>query len=135
MTRGQTIGEVARQANVAATTLRYYEKLGLIASPARRGGQRRYDDSVLARLEVIRLCKAAGFALDEIQTLFADDVPGRPASRALAETKLAEIDARMAELARAREIIEWGRRCTCPSIDTCTCGIHTARPALTAQNA
>ncbi len=124
-----TIGEVARQAGVAATTLRYYEQIGLVSSPARRGGQRRYDDSVLTRLEVIRLCKSAGFALDEIQLLFADDAPGRPASRALAEAKLAEIDAQMESLARARAVIEWGMRCTCPSIDACTCGIHTALPA------
>jgi MerR family transcriptional regulator, redox-sensitive transcriptional activator SoxR len=100
---------------------------------ARVGGQRRYDDSIVARLEVIRLCKAAGFALDEIQLLFADDAPGRPSSRALAETKLAEIDARIAELQRAREIIEWGMRCTCPSIDDCTCGIHTAKPFNSSQ--
>ena len=124
-----TIGEVARQAGIAATTLRYYEQIGLIPAPARRGGQRRYDDAVLARLEVIRLCKSAGFALEEIQVLFADDVPGRPASRALAQAKLAEIDAHMASLARAREFIEWGMRCTCPSIDACTCGIHQALPA------
>jgi hypothetical protein len=52
----------------------------------------------------------------------------RPATRALAETKLAEIDARIAELRHAREIIEWGMRCTCPSIDDCTCGIHKANP-------
>lgn len=45
-----TIGEVSRQAGVAATTLRYYEQIGLIAAPARQGGQRRYDESVLARL-------------------------------------------------------------------------------------
>jgi DNA-binding transcriptional MerR regulator len=128
MTASLTIGELALQADVAATTLRYYEKIGLIHSPARVGGQRRYDDSIVARLDVIRLCKAAGFALDEIQLLFADDAPGRPASRALAQTKLAEIDARIAELKRAREIIEWGMRCTCPSIDDCTCGIHTAKP-------
>ena len=124
-----TIGEVARQAGVAATTLRYYEQIGLVPAPARLGGQRRYDDSVLARLEVIRLCKSAGFALEEIQLLFADDAPGRPASRALAEAKLAEIDARMESLARARAVIEWGMRCTCPSIDACTCGIHSAYPA------
>jgi MerR family redox-sensitive transcriptional activator SoxR len=124
-----TIGEVARQAGVAATTLRYYEQIGLVSAPARQGGQRRYDDSVLARLEVIRLCKSAGFALEEIQLLFADDAPGRPASRALAEAKLAEIDAQMESLARARAVIEWGMRCTCPSIDACTCGIHTALPA------
>jgi hypothetical protein len=55
-----TIGELARQADVAATTLRYYERIGLLHSPARIGGQRRYDESILARLEVIRLCKTAG---------------------------------------------------------------------------
>ncbi|OMC10390.1 MULTISPECIES: MerR family transcriptional regulator [unclassified Mycobacterium] len=120
-----TIGEVARQAGVAATTLRYYERIGLVPAPTRLGGQRRYDDAVLARLEVIGLCKSAGFALEEIQVLFADDAPGRPASRALAEAKLAEIDAQMASLARARAVIEWGMRCTCPSIDACTCGIHS----------
>ncbi len=124
-----TIGEVARQAGVAATTLRYYEQIGLVPPPGRLGGQRRYDDSVLARLEVIRLCKSAGFALEEIQLLFADEAPGRPASRALAEAKLAEIDAQMESLAQARAVIEWGMRCTCPSIDSCTCGIHTALPA------
>ncbi|OCB39789.1 MerR family transcriptional regulator [Mycobacterium malmoense] len=124
-----TIGEVARRPGVAATTLRYYEQIGLLPTPGRLGGQRRYDDSVLARLEVIRLCKSAGFALEEIQLLFADDAPGRPASRALAEAKLAEIDAQLESLARARAVIEWGMRCTCPSIDSCTCGIHTALPA------
>jgi MerR family transcriptional regulator, redox-sensitive transcriptional activator SoxR len=120
-----TIGDVARRAGVAATTLRYYEQIGLVSAPARLGGQRRYDESVLARLEVIRLCKSAGFALEEIQLLFADEAPGRPASRALAKAKLAEIDAQIESLARARAVIEWGMRCTCPSIDACTCGIHT----------
>ncbi len=129
MTARLTIGEVAREAGVAATTLRYYEQIGLVPPADRLGGQRRYDESVLTRLEVIRLCKSAGFALDEIQLLFADDAPGRPASRALAESKLAEIDAQVAALARAREVIEWGMRCTCPSIDACTCGIHRALPA------
>src|SRR5256885_9123069 len=62
-----TIGELAHQADLAATTLRYYERIGLIQSPARVGGQRRYDDSIVARLDVIRLCKAAGFALEQIQ--------------------------------------------------------------------
>ncbi|MEE3063081.1 MAG: MerR family transcriptional regulator [Actinomycetota bacterium] len=122
--RSLTIGEVARATGVAATTLRYYEQIGLLPSPARLSGRRRYDDSVLARLEVIRLCKSAGFALEEIQLLFADDAPGRPASRALAAAKLAQIDDQMASLARARAVIEWGMSCTCPSIDACTCGIH-----------
>lgn len=119
-----SIGEVAHRSGVAATTLRYYERIGLLASPARVGGQRRFENAVLARLEVIGLCKAAGFALEEIQALFADDAPGRPASRALAQAKLAEIDTQLESLSRARAVIEWGMRCGCPSIDACTCGIH-----------
>ncbi|MCV7344097.1 MerR family transcriptional regulator [Mycolicibacterium rhodesiae] len=124
MTTALTIGDVARRTDVAATTLRYYEKIGLLPMPSRAGGQRRYDGAVLTRLEVIGLCKAAGFSLDEIAVLLRDDAPGRPASRALAEAKLADIDAQLATLARARGIIEWAMACTCPSIDTCTCGIH-----------
>ena len=129
MATGLTIGRVADATGIAATTLRYYEQIGLVPAPVRVGGQRRYDDSVLARLEVIGLCKSAGFTLDEIEVLFADDAPGRPASRALAEAKLAEIDAQMESLARARAVIEWGMRCTCPSIDSCTCGIHPPKTA------
>lgn len=125
-----TIGEVAHRSGITATTLRYYEQIGLLAPPARVGGQRRYDDAVLARLEVIALCKSAGFALDEIALLFADDAPGRPASRSLARSKLAEIDAQVEALSRARAVIEWGMRCTCPSIDACTCGIHPPPAAV-----
>lgn len=86
----------------------------------------------MARLEVIGLCKAAGFTLDEIRLLYADDEPGRPASRAPATGKLEAIDATIAELQRARSIIEWGMRCTCPSIDACTCGIHGPEGAVAA---
>jgi len=111
MTVALTIGDVARRADIAPTTLRYYEKIGLLAAPSRAGGQRRYDDAVLTRLEVIGLCKAAGFTLDEIAILLNDDTPGRPASRELAQTKLIEIDSQMATLARAREIIEWAMAC------------------------
>lgn len=123
-----TIGEVSRRAEVPPTTLRYYEQIGLLDSPARVGGQRRYEESVLARLEVIRMCKLAGFSLDEMVLLFTDNGPGRLASRTLAEAKLAEIDSRIASLVSARAVIEWGMACTCPSINTCQCGIHRARP-------
>ncbi|MDO3637989.1 MerR family transcriptional regulator [Mycolicibacterium arseniciresistens] len=124
MTANLTIGEVARRAGIAATTLRYYRADRAARARGPGGGQRRYGDAILARLEVIRLCKTAGFALEDIAVLFADDAPGRPLSRALAQSKLAEIDARMDELRRAREIVEWGMACTCPSIDDCTCGVH-----------
>jgi DNA-binding transcriptional MerR regulator len=107
---------------VAATTLRYYEDSGLLRAPTRVAGRRRYDHSVMTRLEVIGLCKAAGFSLDEIRVLLTDGDPGRPASRSLAEAKLIDIDAQMAILRRAREIIEWAMNCPCTSVDACACG-------------
>ncbi|WP_454790072.1 MerR family transcriptional regulator [Mycolicibacterium lutetiense] len=123
-----TIGEVTQQSGVAQTALRYYEQVGLVPAPQRVGGQRRYEESVLMRLEVIRLCKTAGFSLTEIALLLKDDTPGRPLARELAQSKLAEIDAQMEALTQARAIIEWGMRCTCPSIELCTCGIHHELP-------
>jgi DNA-binding transcriptional MerR regulator len=117
-----SIGEVALRSGVAASTLRYYEDSGLLRPPTRVAGRRRYDQAVLTRLEVIGLCKAAGFSLDEIRVLLTDDHPGRPTSRSLAERKLADIDMQMATLTRAREIIEWAMNCPCTSVDACDCG-------------
>ncbi|MEV0670195.1 MerR family transcriptional regulator [Mycobacterium sp. NPDC050441] len=124
-----TIGEVTQRSGVAQTALRYYEQVGLLPAPQRVGGQRRYQESVLMRLEVIRLCKTSGFSLTEIALLLKDDTPGRPMARELAQRKLAEIDEQLESLGRARAIIEWGMRCTCPSIELCTCGIHNELPA------
>lgn len=123
-----TIGEVSRRTEVPPTTLRYYEQIGLLVAPSRAAGRRCYDESVLARLEVIRMCKLAGFSLEEMALLFNDDGPGRSASRALAASKIAEIDSRVAELGNARKVIEWGLACTCRSINECECGIHRAKP-------
>lgn len=116
-----SIGQVAEHSGVAATTLRFYETEGLLNAPGRIGGRRRYDEGVFHRLEVIGLCKAAGFTLEEIRVLLADDSPGRSASRSLAEAKLVDVDAQVATLVRARTIIEAAMQCTCPSLDACAC--------------
>jgi MerR family transcriptional regulator, redox-sensitive transcriptional activator SoxR len=117
-----SIGEVARRSGVAATTLRYYEDSGLLRPPTRVAGRRRYDQSVMTRLEVIGCCKTAGFSLDEIRVLLTDADPGRPVSRSLAKVKLIDIDTQMDTLRRAREIIEWAMDCPCASVDACECG-------------
>lgn len=67
-----TIGEVARQAGVRPSTLRYYESIGLIPEPVRISGQRRYDAGVLQRLEIIHTAQQAGFTLAELRVLFDD---------------------------------------------------------------
>ena len=61
-----TIGEVARRARVTTSTIRYYERRGLLAADARTSGQRRYRDATLRRLVFIGMLQDAGLALDDI---------------------------------------------------------------------
>ena len=61
-----TIGQVAEQAGVAASAIRYYEREGLLPEPERIGGQRRYNEDAVRRLEVIGVAKRAGFSLDDV---------------------------------------------------------------------
>jgi len=70
------IAEVARQSGVPASTLRFYEEKGLIASTGRRGLRRLFEPGVLERLALIALGRAAGFSLEEIALMFAPE--GQP---------------------------------------------------------
>ena len=72
-----SIGEVARRSDTPITTLRYYERRGLIDPPLRVAGQRRYVRSVLMWLMVIRFCRVAGLSLDDIAVVLGDRSPGR----------------------------------------------------------
>lgn len=62
------IAEVAQRSGVPASTLRFYEEKGLIASSGRRGLRRQFDAGVLDRLALIALGRAAGFSLDEMRS-------------------------------------------------------------------
>src|SRR3712207_8962786 len=82
MMGSMSIGEVARWAGVRPSTLRYYEGAGLLPSPKRTNGRRRYDGEVLRevfdRLTVVRVAQQAGFTISEIRTLldgFSEDTP------------------------------------------------------------
>ncbi|WP_217282201.1 MerR family transcriptional regulator [Klebsiella variicola] len=60
------IGEVVKRSGVPASTLRYYEQLGLLHALGRRGLRRQYDERVLERLALIGLGQAAGLSLQQI---------------------------------------------------------------------
>ncbi|HEX2759702.1 MAG TPA: helix-turn-helix domain-containing protein [Rhizomicrobium sp.] len=70
------IAEVARACRMTVSALRFYEEQGLIAPSGRHGLRRLFDPSVLERLKLIQLGRAAGFSLKEIGGMFAPD--GRP---------------------------------------------------------
>ena len=91
-----TIGEVAEQAGVTVRTLRYYEELGLLAPERDSGGRRRYDAATIDRLYRIRLLRGLGTPVAEVDPDASDLLT-------LTTTQLAEIDRRVADLARLRE--------------------------------
>ena len=102
-----TIGEVARAVGVATTTLRYYEREGLLSPTDRsRAGYRLYDDEAVQRLEFIRAAQAVGFTLDDIRALL--ELNGDSSCQqvqALIERRLAEVDEKLADLARVRSTL------------------------------
>ncbi|WP_405725759.1 helix-turn-helix domain-containing protein [Streptomyces sp. NBC_00028] len=108
------IGEVARRAGVPASTLRYYEEKGLIASCGRRGLRRQYDPDVIERLALIALGRTAGFSLDEIARTFAAD--GQPdIDRGMLAAKADELEARISELSVLRDSLRHAAACPAPS--------------------
>jgi MerR family transcriptional regulator, Zn(II)-responsive regulator of zntA len=112
-------GELARLAGVSTDTLRHYERKGLIAAPRRlENGYREYPAATLDRVRLVRSALAVGFTLDELAEILAvRDRGGAPCrrARALLETKLADVEARLRELEALRETLsgalgEWDAR-------------------------
>ena len=102
-----TIGGLAAAGGVGVETVRYYQRRGLMQTPPRGGGIRRYGDEDLRRLRFIRHAQAAGFSLDEIAELIALDASrDRPRVRELARARIAALDVKIAELTGARSAIE-----------------------------
>lgn len=112
------IAEVARRAGVAASTLRFYEEKGLIASVGRQGLRRRFDPGVLDRLAFIALGQTAGFSLSEIGAMIAAD--GKPRlDRKVLAAKADEIDAMVTRLQAMSNGLRHAARCPAPSHAEC----------------
>jgi DNA-binding transcriptional MerR regulator len=108
------ITEVARRSGVPASTLRFYEEKGLIASIGRRGLHRVFDPGVLDRLGLISLGRAAGFSLDEIALMFGPD--GRPRiDRQMLAAKAEELEKTIRELSAMRDSLRHAAACPAPS--------------------
>lgn len=112
------IAEVAQLSGVRASTLRFYEEKGLIASHGRRGLRRLFDPGVLDRLALIALGRASGFSLDEIARMFAPD--GRPRiDRKLLAAKADDLDRTIRRLNAMRDGLRHAAVCPAPSHMEC----------------
>ena len=117
-----TISEVARQAGIRASAIRYYESVGLLPPPQRVSGQRRYTPDVLRRLSFIQTAQAAGFTVAEIQTLVGELEGNELLSerwQVLARHKLTEVDALIRKARGMRRILENGLNCSCSNLEDC----------------
>lgn len=104
-----TIGKLAIAGGVGVETVRYYQRRGLMETPARSGGDgwgagiRRYDEGDLRRLRFIRSAQAAGFTLDEISELLALEASDdRVRVRDLARQRIGALDAKIAQMTKTR---------------------------------
>jgi MerR family copper efflux transcriptional regulator len=122
-----SIGQLSQQTGVAIDTIRYYERNALL-KPAGRlaSGYRRYGDHEMKRLVFIRRAKSLGFSLDDIRVLLhLSDERNVGKIRRTAQSKLDDIDRRIAELQRVRaglgQLIEacpgHGRAEACPILN------------------
>lgn len=104
-----TIGAVADRLGVATSTLRYYERRGLVVADTRVGGQRRYGPSTVRRLVFIQMLQDAGLSLDEIEgVLDADD---NASWKQIARQRLTQLDDELARLRHARELLAGALLC------------------------
>ncbi|QCB54344.1 MerR family transcriptional regulator [Sphingopyxis sp. PAMC25046] len=112
------IAEVARRSGVPASTLRYYEEKGLIASIGRRGLRRLFDPAILDRLALIALGRAAGFSLGEMAGMFTPEGAPRIDRAALA-AKADDINRTIRRLAAMRDGLRHAAACRAPSHMEC----------------
>jgi DNA-binding transcriptional MerR regulator len=116
--RDLDIAEVARHSGLSASALRFYEEKGLIAAIGRRGLRRLFDPSVLERLRLIALGRAAGFSLVEIGRMFAPDGRVRIDRRKLA-AKAEELERTIRDLSALAEGLRHAAQC--PARDHLEC--------------
>ena len=107
------IGEVTKQANIPASTLRYYEEKGLIKPIGRNGLRRVYAEGVLEKLALISLGQSAGLSLDDIGKMLLPE--GVEVDRALLIKRADELDKQIDEMTAMRDGLRHAAKCEAPT--------------------
>jgi MerR family redox-sensitive transcriptional activator SoxR len=117
-----TIGEVAEQAKINVSAIRFYERKGLLPKAQRVSRQRRFTADAVKRLGIINVAKRAGFSLEEIGVLLDSIDQGAPAHeqlQALAAHKLPEIETLIERAQTMRGWLMAASECGCDSLEAC----------------
>jgi Hg(II)-responsive transcriptional regulator len=102
-----TIGRLARAAGVGVETIRYYQQRTLLPIPAANGGYRQYPAALIDRIRFVKRAQELGFSLDEIAGLLRlHDGSDRKSIRNIANARLAQIEAKLADLRRMESVLK-----------------------------
>jgi DNA-binding transcriptional MerR regulator len=104
-----TIGEVAKQAHVSTSTIRFYERRGLLDPDARQSGRRRYRTETLRRLVFIGMLQDAGLALDDVDGILNAATVAE--WKAIASHRLQILDEQITKLQHSRELLALALMC------------------------
>lgn len=119
-----TIGQIALRSGLATSALRFYETRGLIKSVRTEGNQRRYHQSTLRRIAVVRVAQSLGLTLEEIAGALASLPDGRiPTKRdweVLSTRWRAQLDERIERLQTMRDKLTGCIGCGCLSLQRCS---------------
>ncbi len=122
MPKTMRIGEVAEQAGLQTSAIRYYESEGLLPEPQRVNGRRRYDDAVFQRLALIQLMRQAGFGIADLRTLLVEFPANTPPStrwQHVASEKLGEVETIIRQMQALKGWLNTAMTCQCATIDDC----------------
>ena len=133
-----SIGELSRRTGCKVETIRYYERIGLLPEPPRRGRYRQYTTDDTRRLGFLRRARTLGFTLDEIRALFRLAAGGNDSciiAREIASLHLSGVKARIADLVQMESVLtelilacDLGETSGCPMLETLTENVEGANP-------
>jgi DNA-binding transcriptional MerR regulator len=127
-----SIGKLEAETGTPASTLRFYERKGLLPAPPRVGGQRRYPPAAIDRVLAIRLWQRAGFTIAEIGQLLADS-QRRDVWQRTVRAKLADLQRHEEEIRRTRQQLEHALLCRASDWISCPWLVSLARSARSSQ--
>jgi MerR family transcriptional regulator, mercuric resistance operon regulatory protein len=125
------IGELSRRTGCNIETIRYYERIGLMPAPPRKGRYRSYGGDHVARLGFVRRARELGFSLDEVRALLGLAAGGHASCaevRNLAASHLKDVRARIADLKRMERVLA-------DSVRACDAGQDPGCPLVEALRA
>ncbi|WP_205471863.1 MerR family transcriptional regulator [Nocardioides sp. SYSU D00038] len=111
-----SVGDIAKRFGIATHVLRHWEDVGLLDPARDSAGRRRYGDADVYRVAVVLRSKAAGMSLEQIAVLLDQGAADR---HRVLEAHIADLDARMAEMERSREMTVHALECRAHDIATC----------------